>query len=278
MNVKRSITALSSVAVLGSVALAPLAALADTSAGASVDVHIKHSLFQGYGYGNDMHGDDVRASSSARVKMQDKVDDRLEKVEDHTHAALNARVSLLRNLAARIERMKRLGDDDKAALNAQIQAQLADLNASTTSSTTLKMHMRAFAVIAPRAAIMAAGDRIIAIVDAMDTVSDKLAARIDAAKAAGKDVSASESAYADFKVKIADAQVQANAAIDLVEDLKASDVDQAALDADKKAITEARAKIKTAAADLKAARKDMKTIIEGTKGVHATATTTAETH
>jgi hypothetical protein len=204
-----------------------------------------------------------------------KVEDRLKKVSEHTNAALTARIALLRNLADRVERMKRIGDDERVSLHTQIEAQLSGLNASSTSSTTLAMHLRGFAIIAPRAAIMAAGDRILAIVDAMDTISDKLSARIDAAKAAGKDVSAATSAYADFKVKIADAEAEATAAIDLVEDLKTDDVDQSTLDASKQAITSARAKIKAAVADLKAAREDLRTVIKETHGVSVTATTTA---
>jgi hypothetical protein len=286
----RSIAAGTTLAVLGSVAAAPLAALANTSADAdaSVEVNVKHPLLNYFGY--EPHGD---ASTSAHVKAQENLkehaENRMAKVSTMEHAALTARIELLNNLGAHIDRAKRLSADDKSALDAQIKAQLAALadlkakaDAGDESSTTLKKDMasikanfHAFALAAPRAVITAAGERILNVVSAMETVSDKLETRIDEAESAGKNVDAAVSAHADFDAKVADAKVQAQAAIDLVANLDTEGADQAAMEDARQTLKDARAKIKAAIADLKEARKDLMEILKDTKGVgiHASSTT-----
>ncbi len=83
---------------------------------------------------------------------------------------------------------------------------------------------------------------------------------------------------ADFQAKVADAKVQAQAASDLVADLKADNGDQTALLTNLSALKSARAKLQTAHADLVAARKDMAAIIGGVKGkgMHGEASSTVE--
>ncbi len=301
-RIHKGVTAVTTLAVLGGVALSPLGAHAENRVDIDVQtndsVKIEHSMFNGFGR---MHveSDDDSASTSVHVRgegkddsaMHDKNDDKADHMTAHGEKMIDVRISILEKLQKRFEDMKRLSSDDKSALSAQISAQItaltnlkAQIDAGTSTTTikddikSIRPDLRIFALVAPRAAITAAADRITSVVSAMETIGSKLETRIATAKTAGKDVSAAETAYADYKVQIANAKVEAKAALDLVVDLKADNGDQTVFTHNKQVLTEARAKIKEAASDLKAARADIKTIVNATKdsGVHASST--VETH
>lgn len=228
-----------------------------------------------------------KASSTER-------EDRVQKREDHKasttekrqeHAtekagnAIDVRIKSLEELSARIGKMKLLSADVIASIQAslatQIQA-LVDLKAkigADTASSTLKADIqsitkgnRVFLLVEPKARIAAAASRINAVVTQLTMLGGKLQERITAAQTAGTDVSAAVTAMSDFNAKIADAKVQADAAVAATANLSVDNGDKATLEANNAALKAAREKLKAAEDDLKAARKDAATIYGVVKG------------
>lgn len=297
---------LATLALTGAVALTPMLAMAnddvsaDANANASVNSGPKHSFFGNFGFGvkADVSSNDDRKAEKDGEKAdkmgdhQNNGQDKMQKGENRGQNAVDARVSILRKLEARIGDMARLTADQKAAIVAEIDAQISALNdlkakiSGDTSTTTLiadlktiRPDYRTFLLTMPRTAIIAAANRIMTITDELNTIGTKLQARITAAHDAGADVSVAQSAYADYQIKVADAKVQGQAALDLVVNLKADGGDAAVLAANNAALKSARTKLQAARADLRAAHKDLMTIIKEVKGKGSVnATTTAETH
>lgn len=282
----KKLTTLVSVLALSASVAAPFAAFADT-VNVSADVSGGHAK-TGLGTKLEMH-------------MTPKTDDsqkpdRMGKGQDRGDAMIEARLSSLGALKARISGAKRLSDSDKAALEASIDTTIADLTAlkaqiaSDTSTTTLKGDVesikktyRVYALVMPRAAIEAAADRIDTITAEMDTFGTKLQARISDMKSQGLDTTAAESAYADYTAKVSLAKTDAQAAVTAVASLSSDQGDQATFTANVAALKSARDQIKAAEAALKAARADAATIMGTVKGhgkdkteVTASSTTTVQ--
>lgn len=196
----------------------------------------------------------------------------------HGDASIDARIAAMTKLIARLGEAQRLTTDAKTSLTASLNAQIDALKTlkvkiDAGATTTLKDDLgsitkdfRVYALVMPKAAITAAADRIMTVVGQMEAVSSKVKARIDAASAAGTDVAASQTAYADFTAKIGDAKVQAQAAVSLIANLSVDGGDKAKMDANTAALKSAKAKIDAAQADLKAARADLGTILKNIKG------------
>ncbi len=213
----------------------------------------------------------IKSSSDDNAQMQTKSRER-------ALAEIDRRIVSLNKLEARVNDMDRVSASTKASIKATVAAQityLTDLRAKIVADTdeaTLKADIasitkayRIYMLIIPQGAVLSAADRIHTTATIMSEFGTKLETRIADAKAAGKDVSALESAYTDYKAKLADAHVQADAAVKLTADLKPDNGDQATIDANKKAMTDARAKIDAGRDDLQTARKDADTIVKGLK-------------
>lgn len=200
------------------------------------------------------------------------------KVRAHDDLAIDARINKLTALIARLGDAQRLSPEAKTTITATLNAQIDALKAlkakiAAGDTTTLKddsqsitKSFRIYALVLPKAAITAAADRIMTISGQMEAFSAKITARIDAAATAGADVSVARTASADFSAKIADAKVQAQAAIALVANLSVDEGDKTKLEANTAALKEAKTKIDAAQADLKAARKDIGVIMGSIKG------------
>ena len=145
---------------------------------------------------------------------------------------------------------------------------------------TIAPDYRTYLLTLPRTAVVAAADRALTIASEMDTIGAKLQARITAAQNAGANVSSAQSAYADYQAKVADAKVQAQAALDLVLNLQPDQGNATVRASNTAALKSARTKLQAATADLKAARKDMQAITQVVKGkgVNAAASTTVSTN
>lgn len=232
-----------------------------------------------------------RLGSTTRPSVEERQAKVVERVQDKGTDMIDARIKRMQEQLARISKMERLSDEQKASIAAEINAQITALTelkgkiAVETSTTTLKeltqsitKSYRVYAVAMPKAAITAAADRIMTVVAQMESFGTKLSVRIDAAKAAGTDVTAAETAYADFTAQIADAKVQAQAAASAVAGLSADNGDTAVQAANAETLKAAKAKIDAAQEDLKTARKDIDTILKAVKGtgsVSAQASATA---
>ncbi len=210
-------------------------------------------------------------------------------------ARIDARTNALQKLSDHIDGAKRLSDGMKTSLSATLAVQiqeLADLKAKIGSDTStssmrddagkIRPEFRTFALVLPKTAITAGSDRVLAIATQMDTIGAKLNTRITEASASSTvNVSAAQTAYADYTAKVADAKVQANAAAALVVNLAPDNGDKTIFASNSAALKSAAAKLKAAQADLKAARADITTILKVLKGtgvkVHVEASSTVET-
>lgn len=193
---------------------------------------------------------------------------------------ISRRITNLNNLAARIGEMKKLSSSEISNLASSTQGQVSNLTAlkakidADTDLTTLRTDVqsvtksyRIYMLVIPQTAIMAAADRVMTIVDAMNIIGGKIQARITSAQSSGKDVTSLQTAFSDLTAKLADADTQAQAAIAEVSGLTPDNGVQTQMQANANALKDARSKIKTAQQDLVAARKDAGTIAKGLRGL-----------
>lgn len=190
-------------------------------------------------------------------------------------ARIDQQIQRLKEQLARVAKIERLSEEQKAKITAELTAQIDRLTAfkatvaTETDPTVIKeqakalaAEYRAQAVSLPRAAITAAADRMMTVVGQMEAFSVKLHARVDSASSA--EASASLSA---FDAKVADAKVQAQAVASIVAGLSASSTDDATMKANAEALKSAKEKLDAGHADLKAARADIGALLKTLKGL-----------
>src|SRR5258708_3801162 len=196
--------------------------------------------------------------------------------KDRADQEITRRINALTELETRINAMKKLSADEKSSLSAEIQAQITLLNglqakivADANSTSSLKADIksitdayRIFSLVIPQGRIQATTDRILAIGDIMTTLAGQLQTKISAAQTAGKDMSAAVSALAGMNAKVADASVQAQAAVTETSGLKPDNGDKTIEASNKAALKDARAKTKVAEQDLVTARVDAGKIVK----------------
>ncbi len=251
------------------------------------------------GVGVNLEGD---ATGTVRTELRTQLGDHASgtvRAEVETRTAergdreIERRITALNTLTARINQMIKLSSDQKTSLAASIQSQIseltalqakiqADIQANATSSLkedakSITGSYRIFALVMPQGAISAMADRALTLVSMYQTFGTKLQARVSAAQASGTNVTAMQSAYADFTAKIADAQTQAQAAVNETASLTPDNGDQAKFQANQAAIKDARAKLQAAQQDLVAARKDAGTIVKALLSLGASADVSAST-
>ncbi len=192
-------------------------------------------------------------------------------------AEINKRIESFNKVLTRFGQMKKLSSTEQASLKATIDAQIASLTAlkakiDADATTTLKEDIksitkgfRTYVLVLPQSRVLAAADRIQGVVSQMNTIDTKLQARITAAQTVGKDVSAANTAYADFHAKISDASAQATAAVSMTSGLKPDNGDATIAASNKTALSGAADKIKAATKDLVQARADIEVIVKATQ-------------
>jgi hypothetical protein len=207
------------------------------------------------------------------------------KAMTHADQEIDRRVNNLNELIARVNTMVKVSTSDKtnfdAALTAQINT-LTTLKTQIDSDTTIDSlkadiqsitkNYRIYMLVLPQARIAAASDRVQTIVGQMQDLGAKLQVRITADT--GSDVATLQAAYTDMQAKVADANIQATAAVSETASLTPDNGNATVETSNTAAVKDARNKIATATSDLKAARADIKTIING---LHITASATAST-
>ena len=218
---------------------------------------------------------------NAEVKTQSKMEvstERITRGKSRADEEIARRIKALTELKVRIGGMVRVSAAIKAAIASQVDSEINNLTslkakiAADTELAALKADIqsitksyRIFALIIPEGHIAVTADKIKTTADMIAALGVKLGARIAAAKTAGKDVSISEAALADLNLKVADAKVQADAAISIIKTLVPDNGDEAKFQANKKALTDARAKLRVGETDLKAANKDARLISQSLK-------------
>lgn len=195
----------------------------------------------------------------------------------NTTKAIDNRITALNNTMKRFDSVKRLTDADKTAIKTAIQSSIDNLTAlktkiaADTDMATLKadvqlatVQYRSFALLMPRAMIMAAADRVQLTAAMMDGVSKKLKARILQAPA-GTDTSSLQTAIIDLDNRVASAISKALSAVSLVADLKPDLGDKDIAASNLEALKAAKTKVQEAHKDLAAARKDITIVLKGIK-------------
>jgi hypothetical protein len=223
----------------------------------------------------------VPAGTKAQVKTTVKADalrDREESSTDRDVAAIDKRIADLSNMKTRVLDMKHLNAAQKATFSASIDSTigtLTTLKAKIIADTTaadrkadrlaIAQSVRVYMLVMPQIRIAAAADRANTVADMLTALDTKFSTRISEAKAAGKDVAALLAAQADMKLKVADAKVQAVAAITAASGLTPDNGDKVKMEANAKALKTARTELKAAEKDLKAAFADVRIITAGLK-------------
>ncbi|MEK7602031.1 MAG: hypothetical protein AAB472_00900 [Patescibacteria group bacterium] len=210
---------------------------------------------------------------------EERIQKRVEKVQEHAGDAIDKRIESLRKLSERLAHMKLLSADTLASIKASLDAEiksLIELKAkigSDTSTSTVKADAseitkahRVYLLVEPKARIAASASRINAVVTQMQLLVTKLEARIAAAQTAGADVIEAQAALTDLKAKIADAKVQADAAVALTVNLQPDNGDATVKASNLAALKDARTKLELAHKDLAAAREDAGKIFGVVKG------------
>lgn len=218
-------------------------------------------------------------ASTSRETKADREENRMQKGQERGSSEIDKRIESLTNLKNRLASIKLLDATALATITANLDAEIAKLQAlktqiqSDTSTTTLKddvksitQGLRIFAVVEPKARIAASASRINAVVTQMTALSAKLQTRIDAAKTAGTDTTAAVAALADLQAKIADAKVQADAAVALTVNLAPDNGDATIRASNLQALKDAKAKLVLAQKDLADARHDAATVRGVVKG------------
>ena len=218
--------------------------------------------------------EEKRASTSAN-----HLEKKIEKKQEHAGEAIDKRIRSLQELSARIADMKLISADTRATITASLNAEIASLIAlkakigSDTATSTIKSDAseitkahRVYMLVEPKARIAASASRINAVVMQMQLLVTKLQARITAAQTDGINVSEATAALTDLSAKIADAKIQADAALAGTVNLQPDNGNEAVKASNRAALKEARAKLEIAAKDLVAARHDAATIYSVVKG------------
>jgi len=210
--------------------------------------------------------------------------------KDRAHQEIDRRILNLNGLIARVQAMLNLSPADKASIVATLTAQVnaltalkaeidadADADALKADTKSISDSYRLYALIMPQGAIIAAADRIVTVSAKLRLIALKFETRIAAAAAAGNDVAAARALLDGYNAKIADASLQAQAAVNAIVKLVPDEGDAAKRAANLKALKDARTQIVLAQKDLAAARQDAGKIIAALKGMKASATATTTT-
>jgi hypothetical protein len=192
------------------------------------------------------------------------------------------RIAALNKLSARVQAMQKVTADAKSKIAIEVQAQISDLSAlkvkidADTDATVLHTDVqsitdsyRIFAVVLPQGYILAASDRMEVIAAAMKDLGVKMQARIDAAHAAGHDVSAMTAAMADLNLQLSNTNFKAQSAGTLVYGLTPDQGDQSKAASNHDALVQARDQIRIGTEDLKAARANIQAILKDLKASSA---------
>ncbi len=232
------------------------------------------------------------SSTSTKVRAEVKANiqaSQIEKIKERANKEIDRRIEGLTKLKTRIDNMRRVATTTKTQIKATVDLQITNLTtlkakiAADTDITVLRTDVksitqtyRIYALIMPQVHILAAADRVMTTADTMTALGVKLQTRITETQTAGKDVTTLNTLLTAYNAKIADAKVQAQAAITLTASLTPDNSDEAKFQANKKALTDARAKLRLAEQDLKAARENARKIINELKKLNpnASASTT----
>lgn len=228
---------------------------------------------------------------NATSTPRNNVDARLTALKLRGNKEIDSRITVLNKLSAKIQNFANITPTNKTALLSGIQTQIASLaalknkiNADTDLSVlksdveSITKSFRTFALEIPKANILARVDSHFADLNMLASTTASLTIDIQTAKTGGKDVSALLTKLADANAKLADANLQSNAAIALVTPLIPDVGSSTLLLANKQALLDSYAKYKTAMEDIRIVKKDIQEIVKQLRrwGITVTAKTNVD--
>jgi hypothetical protein len=238
--------------VLITVAAAQMAAAAPTDNGALTTVR---------------NGNATSTARVAKNKTAGNGQKLMAQIQEKSNKEIDRRLESLDKLSTRVESMKKITEEEKNAVIAQLKIQIGALSAlkakiatATSTASTLEYEKkitnehRIYALVIPRGYINASVDRINNMALKLEGLSAKLSAKIVAAKSAGNDVSKLLENSTALNAKIAEAKAKANAAKNSVAGLVPDNGDVVKAQANRNALIAARTAIKDAGKDLNSAR------------------------
>ena len=223
------------------------------------------------------------STTPARPNAVVNLDARMQRAKEKAAQEIERRIKALGMLEERINAMKRVSTNFKTDLGTMVDTEIANLQTlrvrieAAIDGETLKTDVqsitrsyRIFALVMPKAQIAAAADKIVRMTAMLSELGGKLKARIDAAAAAGVDVTTLNTALAELAAKINSANAHAQTAVNGTATLAPDEGDKAKMEANKTALQAARTELKAAHEDIKAARALIKQIIDGLKDIQST--------
>lgn len=213
------------------------------------------------------------ATNSGLMMRDDKKENRTGLTKTNADREIDRRVTNLNKLIERINAMKRISADQKTALVTEVQSAITNLNtlktkiAADTDAATLKADKQAivtayrvFLLLIPKIEIIAHADATLQTAAQMSADNATIQAKIQSLQTAGKDVTSLQTLLTDRQAKIADAQTQAQKAIDTV-----SSLTPAGYPGNRTTLMAARDLLKTARQDLQTAFQDLVKIHQSEK-------------
>lgn len=215
--------------------------------------------------------DKRNASSSASSTA-----DRLANSKDRAAKEIQRRIDALTDANTRLQASANVSANVKTHIGNAVQLQITNLvalkakiNADTsieavkTDIKTINSTYRNFLLVLAQGYVTVSADAVQNVAATMTSIGAKLETRIAAAHTAGKDTAALSASLSDMKAKIADAKVQASAAVGLVANLSIGNTDKV----NAQAFKDVRAKLKIAYDELKTARRDIASMVNGLKAI-----------
>lgn len=212
-----------------------------------------------------------KMSSKAAEKKANLQDASMERLKERADKEITRRIESLNKLITRISEFKKLSTTQKNSLTSQVQSEITKLTAlkakiaADTDLATLKADVqsivtayRTYALFMPKIQILGSADRLQTTADQMSSHAAQLETKINEQQSNGKDVTELQTLLADMKAQIADANTQAQNAINTVTPLTPE-----GFPGNKTQLQSARQMVVTGIKDLNTARQDARKIIVG---------------
>ena len=196
----------------------------------------------------------LSALPASAAKTPAKTATQLAAIIARSDKAIEARITDLNTLATRVGEMKNVSATEQSAISSEVQTQITGLTAlkakidadtdvatAKTDEKSITADFRIYALVIPQGHLLAAADRIATITNTLNVLGAKLQTRIAAAKAAGKDTTALETALTDMGNKMNDAATQAQSAYAKISSLIPDKGDKTVAASNKAALVAARA-------------------------------------
>ncbi len=186
---------------------------------------------------------------------------------------IDRRLGTLTTLKGVVTDAKHLTDADRQALLGQINADTTGLTAlrtkidNDTDLATLRADVRSivtayrvYVLLEPQVRLVRAADASVDLAEYFDDLATRLQSRIDAAKGAGKDVTAAQAALDDMIAKVADAKAKATP-------IPGQEIPltPAGYPANRPTLVSARGTLLQVKADYETARNDARTVVSALK-------------